>query len=1306
MKNTLFPALIACLLLLLPIRVMGNKQYAFQQINTQDGLSSSVRCLAVSHEKGYVWIGTKVGIGRFDGYELKKYMLGNITHILEDKEHTIWAITPKGLFYYDYREDIFIQARDNDNNPVAATSICLWEDGVLFIGNGSLYKYSYTDHQLKYLYPLTPKSNHNLTLLQRWDERTLLGINRWSRSLLIDVPTGQTRPAPFDTVDLTASFIDRQGNIWITPYNQGVRCYDRNGKLLHAFHTQNSPLQTNVILSITENNGKIWLGTDGAGIYILDPKDGSMSVLSHIPGDPYSLPVNSILCLYTDINHNIWAGSVRGGLINIREVSMKIYQDALPGMDYGLSEKAILSIYQDEGEEDIWIGTDGGGINRFNSTTKKFHHVLSTWKEKIPSITGIDNKRLLVSFFSKGLFFFDKQNETCQPLIIVNDSINAIICQRGKSVNVFQNTPETVLLLSEFPYSYHIVRKEFTPIASPQQLKEIIGPLQPICRKESISYLHDSKHIYRIDSRKNVLEVFYECGEDTVINSISADENDNFWIGGNHGLGYYSMEKKQYTPIPNSLINEINSLVCDKQGRVWIGTEGKLFARLIHKGEFILYGESDGITLNEYLEKPRLLSTQGDIYMGGVNGLLCINKRLPIEPDTPPKLRLGDVSVGGVRMNKAIEDGQKLEIKEQRAAISIKITAHDKDIFSKPMYRYTLRSPGSQITYSYLPELTLSSLPPGTYEILAACSTRTGGWTKDYPILKLVILPPWYKSGWFIACCIIVLLGGVLLAFLFLLRRKESKLKWKMKEHEQQVYEEKVRYLININHELRTPLTLIHAPLKQLLASLTPDDEKYPIIQSITKQSGRMKKLLNMVLDVRKMEVGQSTLNIETIELNTWIDQLMADFKPEAGIRGITLSFRPDGEMDNLCCDKEKCTTILTNLLINALKYSPDNGRISVSVSTTEGNNCVRISVSDQGPGLKDVDINNLFVRFYQGNNSRPGTGIGLSYSKILTEQHGGSISAYDHGSEPGATFWFELPGNIPPGKLTLQPQPYLNELLASSQETETMPDGFLGKDERQNCTLLIVDDNKDLTDYLAGALTDKYKKILTAFDGEEALQICREAHPDVIVSDIQMPRMNGYELCKQVKEDLEISHTPVVLLTARNDEESRIYGYKNGADVYLTKPFEVNTLHTAIQSLLRNRERIRERYAEAGPMLQPQESTFSSADEKFLYKLNKTISANLSNQELNVPFLCKEIGISRAGLYTKMKALTGMGANDYINKLRLEQATHLLVHSELSINEIADQTGFSTARYFSTVFKQCMGVSPTQYKEDHPALK
>lgn len=907
----------------------------------------------------------------------------------------------------------------------------------------------------------------------------------------------------------------------------------------------------------------------------------------------------------------------------------------------------------------------------------------------------------MISLFGKGIFFYNKQTEHCTPLVIVNDDINNRLCQQGKTVNLMQNTPETILLLSESPYSYNWKRKTFTPIHINHLKDAIVGQLLPICVKETFSYLHDSKCIYRIDHNDNTLHVLYHCKQDTMIHSASADEKGIIWIGGNYGLGSFSPNDGSYTHISNSLINEAMSVASDQHGRLWIGNNERLLSWMTTQKRFILYGVPDGVAPNEYLPKPRLLSSEGDVYLGSVNGLLRIASTLPKEHPESPVLELSDVFVGGDRMEYISGRKPVLKIPEQSRTITIKVKAHNKDIFRKPAYCYNLQGYEKEPIYSYLPELTLNTLSAGTYQITASCTTRSGEWTDNYPIIELIILPPWYRTWWFILTCILTALSAVGLSVYSFLRRKENRMKLAMKEHEQQAYEEKIRFLININHELRTPLTLIHAPLKQLIEQFPAKDARYRVLQNIARQSERMKNLLNMVLDVRKMEVSQSTLHIESINLEKWLEEVVEDFIPESTQKHITLTRQLSAGIESFYCDKEKCTTIITNLLINAIKYSNEGGEINIITSLSEKKDRVRISVSDQGPGLKDIDVSKLFTRFYQGENSRPGSGIGLSYSKILAEQQGGSVGALNNVESASSTFWFELPLNIKPGKLILQPQPYLNELLASAENIESVPDEPTFRSETKDYTILVVDDNMELVDYLTDAMRPYFKDVRTAYNGEEALEMCRQWHPDVIISDIQMPKMNGYELCKRVKEELDISHTPVILLTARNDEASRIFGYKNGADTYLTKPFEISTLYTAIYNQLKNRERIKKKYISSKTAPTPEESTFSAADEKFLNTMNQIITENIDEPNMGVPFLCDKLGMSRASLYNKLKALTGMGANDYINKLRIDNAINLLLNSSLTVNEIADRVGFSTPRYFSAVFKKNMGCSPTQYKEE-----
>lgn len=1279
--------------------------YYYKQISLKDGLPSTVRCI-LTDEQGFVWIGTRSGLGRYDGHELKKYIhqAGHphslphnlINQITEDKQNNIWILTDKGVACYQRQSDDFFIPTDEKGNNILAYSTCLMKDGVLFGSQNKVYFYNYQNSSLRLLQTFNQEPNFNITLLSLWNAHTLLCCSRWQGLLLLDLNTGKHSPPPFDCgKEIMNMLIDSQNRIWIAPYNEGIRCFTPDGKQLASYTTHNSNLNNNVVLSLAEREGKIWIGTDGGGINILEPETGRFSLLEHVPGsDNYSLPANSILCLYNDRNNNIWAGSIRNGLISIREVSMKTYTDVLPGSDRGLSNNTVLSLYQ-EADDRIWIGTDGGGLNLFNPLTEKFTHFPSTWEDKVASICPFTSGNLLLSIFSQGVFVFNPSTGKKTPFIIIDSETSTRLGSRGKTVNLFQNTPHSVLLLGDHVYQYHLKEQTFS-IATEQQGADIIGAILPVTNYQNYTYLNDTKHIFRLDNHTNRLEVLYQCSGDTLLNSVSRDEYGNFWIGNNYGLTHYHPATQEQTPMPTSLFGEVTQIVCDQQGKVWIGTDNMLFAWLIKEKKFVLFGESDGVIQNEYLSKPRLLSSQGNIYMGGVKGLLHINSNLPLITSEFPQLQLSDVIINGESVNDKLS-GTPVGISAPwNSNITIRIMSKEKDIFRQKVYRYQIEGLNDQQIESYNPELAIRSLPPGSYKIMASCTAKDGSWIPSQEVLELTILPPWYRTWWFILCCAIFIAAIIVETFRRTLKRKEEKLKWAMKEHEQQVYEEKVRFLINISHELRTPLTLIHAPLSRILKSLSAEDTQYLPIKAIYRQSQRMKNLINMVLDVRKMEVGESKLQIQPYALNQWIEHVSQDFISEGGAKNVRIRYQLDPHIDTVSFDKDKCEIILSNLLINALKHSPQDAEIIIMSELLSEENSVRISIIDRGNGLKQVNTQKLFTRFYQGTGEQSGTGIGLSYSKILVELHGGSISAQDN-QDAGATFFFELPLRQQSEEIICHPKAYLNELMSDdNKEQQPEEDNF----DTSPYSVLVVDDNPDLTDFLKKSLGEYFKRVVIASDGMEALQLTKSHVPDIIVSDVMMPRMNGYELCKNIKEDITISHIPIVLLTARDDKQSQLSGYKNGADAYLTKPFEIEMLMEIVRNRLKNRESIKKRYLNAGLVPAPEESTFSLADETFLLKLNKIIQENLDNSNLDVTLICKEIGMSRASLYNKLKALTDMGANDYINKFRMEKAITLITHTDMSFTEITEKIGFTTSRYFSTAFKQYTGETPTQYKE------
>ena len=681
--------------------------------------------------------------------------------------------------------------------------------------------------------------------------------------------------------------------------------------------------------------------------------------------------------------------------------------------------------------------------------------------------------------------------------------------------------------------------------------------------------------------------------------------------------------------------------------------------------------------------------------MGGTMGLVRINTDIIFESTSSPILKLLEVKLNGKSTLKQVNNNC-ISIPWNHSSFNIKVIADEKNSFRKHLFRYVITGKDKMVIESYLQTLELGTLASGEYTISVSCDTSNGEWSQPIEILTIIVSPPWWKSIWFIILCIFFafLVAGVV--FFSLIRKKENRLKREMREHEKKIYEEKIRFLINISHELRTPLTLIYASLKRILNKEVKQDELPEYLQGAFKQANQMKDIINIVLDARKMEVGQEVLHISSHPLHKWIQEVAETFQTASKAKEIEITYDFDDSIQSIAYDDTKCKVVLSNLIMNALKYSPNQTRIVIKTIRT--NESIQVHVQDQGIGLDNVDIKKLFTRFYQGKHNEGGSGIGLSYAKMLIDLHGGRMGAFNN-KDRGATFFYEIPANLQEQEVSCPQHSYLNELLSSPEEEEKIESGAFSL---QGYSLLIVEDKQDLREFLKNALKDKFKKIYQAENGLVALEVIKQQQPDIIVSDVMMPQMNGYQLCKEIKENLNISHIPVILLTARADSESQMLGYKLGADAYLPKPFEMEMLLSVIQNQMRNREYIKSRYRGNQFILSPQEATFSNADEQFMIKLNEMIDQNLSQPDLDVKFLTAQMAMSRTSLYNKVKELTGMGANDYINRRRIDKAIILLTQSDMSITEISEQVGFTYQRYFSTLFKEMKGMTPSQFRAQH----
>ena len=1280
------------------------QDYYFRQISLEQGLSQSrVQCIYRDHQ-GVIWIGTKWGLNSYDQSELKSYFHDReqpnslpdnfIRFITEDRLGDLYVSTNKGIAIYNKAENQFQPLKYN-GKPFNAWSYLQIGDNFLFGGEETLYQYNLRDKSITTIFPdIDGDKLKCINRIFQWSPDVLITSSKKDGLWMYDLIKKKMYRCPFvKEREINTIFVDSQNRLWVSFYGKGIACYSKEGKRLFSLSTKNSGLNNDIIFDFLEKDNQLWIATDGGGINILDFQTMKFSHLKHISDDEQSLPNNSIYRLYKDQMDNIWIGSIHGGLFAIKKVFIKTYKDVPLNNPNGVSERTVVSIFEDK-DTLLWIGTDGGGINSFDQKTNTFHHYPTTYGEKVTSITDFSENELLLSCFNKGVFTFNKRTAQMQPFPIINDSISKREFSSGDLVNLYA-TKDNIYILGAKVYIYNKHTRQTSILYAPQIDIQRQIAMQAIYSDDTHLYLMGTNNLFKLNFKTNELSSLVNMKEGDDFTSACRDDKGNFWIGSNFGLLFYNKQTGKTEKIHTNLFNSVSSLAYDKKGKVWIGAQNMFFAYIINEKRFVILDESDGVPSNELIFTPIPALRTPNLYMGGTMGLVRINTDIIFESNSSPILKLLEVKLNGKSTLKQVNNNC-ISIPWNHSSFNIKVIADEKNSFRKHLFRYVITGKDKMVIESYLQTLELGTLASGEYTISVSCDTSNGEWSQPTEILTIIVSPPWWKSTWFIILCIFFafLVAGVV--FFSLIRKKENRLKREMREHEKKIYEEKIRFLINISHELRTPLTLIYASLKRILNKEVKQDELPEYLQGAFKQANQMKDIINIVLDTRKMEVGQEVLHISSHPLHKWIQEVAETFQTASKAKEIEITYDFDDSIQSIAYDDTKCKVVLSNLIMNALKYSPNQTRIVIKTIRT--NESIQVHVQDQGIGLDNVDIKKLFTRFYQGKHNEGGSGIGLSYAKMLIDLHGGRMGAFNN-KDRGATFFYEIPANLQEQEVSCPQHSYLNELLSSPEEEEKIESGAFSL---QGYSLLIVEDKQDLREFLKNALKDKFKKIYQAENGLVALEVIKQQQPDIIVSDVMMPQMNGYQLCKEIKENLNISHIPVILLTARADSESQMLGYKLGADAYLPKPFEMEMLLSVIQNQMRNREYIKSRYRGNQFILSPQEATFSNADEQFMIKLNEMIDQNLSQPDLDVKFLTAQMAMSRTSLYNKIKELTGMGANDYINRRRIDKAIILLTQSGMSITEISEQVGFTYQRYFSTLFKEMKGMTPSQFRAQH----
>ncbi|MCQ2186138.1 MAG: response regulator [Bacteroidales bacterium] len=1261
------------------------ESYIFKSIGHGDGLLNSVFCIYKTPAKD-AWIGTQLGLFRFDGSNLFRYEDDGFNNrscyqIFVDSEDNFWALIENGLYRFDRDREKFTVCTDNRGSIIdqSVFSYCISENEILFGGRGIIWRYSFSDHSLESYYSL-PREYGDFVIssinFYAADKIVCSGQNgalklgrRSDGSMYLD--------SRMFSETVSACTVDRKNRLWISRYNKGIDVFDADGTLLKSYNSGNGGINNDIVLCLAERDTLMWAGTDGGGINIINPAGGHNQSFTHIAGDKTSLPANSIRSLHVDHYNNVWAGSVRDGIICIFDSKIITYPDTFPGGDRGLSNPTALHLYQDQDSPYIWIGTDGEGLNRYDQDSKLFRHYGSTYGMKVASIASYSDRYLMLSVFSRGLYLFDRQDGSVRGFSVNDEFLDRQAKNMGRTVNLMNEANGGLLMLGRNMYRWDFRRNE------PVELGIVGGGhgndfFIPVGTSGESSYIHDSHNIYSIsDGARDVIQV---CSiKDSRINGACVDQNGDIWIACNSGLYHYKARGVLEGPIENTLFQSASAVIRDVKGRVWIGAENRLYAYLADERSFALFGESDGAPANAYIGKSKLLTREGNVYLGGVQGMLRIDRDYIIDRSERPIMHLTCFSVDGNNY----QPGENFEAKIPMGAkaIEINVASEEKDFFRQKRYRYSIDLDESMTYESFSSEFSLRPMPPaGRHELYISCTTRSGEWTPQRKVATFHIPQLWYKSRWFYALCVLFLLLISFSITYFLLMQQKQKSLVALKEQERSAFENKVSILTSWGNELKTPLTLVLAPLKNILQNMDPSDRNYTQLRRIYRHSKRMRDSVNVMLDLKKMEEGKADLNLQSQSLNQWLELVVEDHIYEAQLHNVKISTALDPHIQELVFDPRKCDMALSTFIQHTLKASSNNDIILVSTALTD-HGTARISVSGQSI--------NMLADTADGDN-----GIAIRYAGIIAQLHSGK-SGWFNNDRDGQTFWFELPLKLNLEDIKVEERAYMTEILGNEQQ-EFDDNSLVSKSfDTTKTKLLLIDDSQDLLDFIKTALAYNFASISTASNEEDAILQTKEQMPDIIVCDVNMPGGTGYDFCSRIKKSEKYGHIPVILMTVKSEEQSAQYGYGVGAEAILDKPFEMETLYELICNILRRKSDIKKRYMDN----QADDLDYKSAEEQFIISVNKIISENISNPELGVTTLCTNIGISRAVLYNKMKAVTGVGANEYICKIRMDKAIFLIENTDLTFAEIADRTGYASPSYFSTAFKQYTGMTPSQYK-------
>ncbi len=1024
----------------------------------------------------------------------------------------------------------------------------------------------------------------------------------------------------------------------------------------------------------------IWIGTLGSGIFLSQKGNKAFTFYQHDPTEPNSIANGQVRSMLEDEQGILWVGILNYGLEQFAHndnLGLQKLQSVtpIPGNSHSLISNRIIKIIKGEGET-IWIATLTNGLVKMEDYGGQF----ITYQHHPNDPTSISGNRLwALAKDSKGFIWAGAWSY----------GLNRIDPQTGE-ITRFQHKPEIPSTISNDHIRYLLVDRND---------KLWIGTDDGLIRFDPESNLFTQYK--NIPDNSNSLS-------DNWVWAIYEDQKENIWIGTNTGLNRFQPNSQTFEHffekdgLPD---NTIYGIVEDDDGVLWVSTERGLARKLPQSSEsaFLPLGLENGLGTVSFLPKAIFNSPNSErLYFGSAEGMLMIRPGLLHSDTIKPKLALHSITIfqkdkrgGQLKANYFVNENKK-PLKLGYLDQSITFNISDLNWDDNLNYRYEYQLVGFNQQWMPLDKdkrITFTNLPPKKYRLLARAKNMENKPSESIDLLSIRVFPPWWKSGWAYAAYSVMILLIILSMYRFLLNRQLEKQEARNLKNLDSF---KNKLYANITHEFRTPLTIISGMVEQIEKNPQKWLEKGAAM--IKKSNSNLLDLVNQILDLQKVEAGNLKLDMQYGDIIPFLNSLYGQFQAYSQSKGQKMEFNAEVQTQKMDYDPEKILRIVSNLLSNAIKFTPDNGKITLSVGIRSNpglKSYLVIAVADTGKGISKDQLPHIFDRFYHSapKGKGIGTGIGLSLTQELVKLLGGKIEV-DSEENKGSTFRVFLPinQNSAPGVESAdQSFPIQQKIFGTLGPIEMEP-----QTEGNLPTVLIVEDNPDIADYLQICLNGHYKLIL-ASNGLEGVNHAIDHVPNLIISDVMMPKKNGFELCETLKEDMRTSHIPIILLTARTDIDSKIIGLKHGADDYLGKPFNEEELLVRMQNLLNIRLRLQDRYKDlyAQPIQQTQKQAANKEDE-FILRIKEILEQKMEDPQFDLDALSEHLNLSRSQFGRKVKALTGQSPAIFLRALRLQKARQLLFSTNLSVKEVAYEVGFSNPSYFSRSYTELFGESPS----------